>query len=59
MAILSCCQNAVAAKPLAQQTFRRFTKLDIDGCATLMQVLGFSKHGQVGGMIIDTHLFHF
>ncbi|CDS09049.1 hypothetical protein LRAMOSA10409 [Lichtheimia ramosa] len=39
MAILSCCQNAVAAKPLAQQTFRRFTKLDIDGCATLMQVI--------------------
>lgn len=40
MAILSCCQNAVAAKPFAQQTFRRFTKLDIDGCATLMQVMG-------------------
>ncbi|KAI7875389.1 hypothetical protein K492DRAFT_210975 [Lichtheimia hyalospora FSU 10163] len=30
---------AIAAKPLAQQTFRRFTKLDIDGCATLMQVI--------------------
>ncbi|KAI9310745.1 hypothetical protein BX666DRAFT_2032676 [Dichotomocladium elegans] len=31
--------NAVATKPLVFQTFQRFTKMDIDGCASLMQVI--------------------
>ncbi|KAI8141840.1 hypothetical protein BJV82DRAFT_164603 [Fennellomyces sp. T-0311] len=39
LAVLSYSDNLVTPAPLVDQTYRRFTKLDVDSCANLIQII--------------------